>query len=236
MATSPVIVALDVESAAAARTLISALGDSACFYKVGLELYASAGMDFVRELKAQGNRVFLDLKLYDISETVRRAAAQVARAGADFLSIHGSRAVMQAAVSGTNDAGNQGDGDGNLQLLAVTVLTSFDESDLKQMGYPCSVAELVELRVRNAMEAGVEGIVCSPVEVSRVRAIAGKDAILVTPGVRSTGAATGDQKRIATPAEAIANGANYLVIGRQVTRAADPRGEMLRILDELKAR
>jgi orotidine-5'-phosphate decarboxylase len=227
MTQSPVIVALDVESATEARTLIAALGDSASFYKVGLELYTSAGMDFVRELKAQGHRVFLDLKLYDIGETVKRAVAQVARAGADFLTVHGSRAVMQAAVSG-----NAG---GRLQLLAVTVLTSFDESDLRQMGYPCSVSELVELRVRNAMEAGVNGIVCSPVEVARVRGITGPDAILVTPGVRSAGAAVGDQKRVATPAEAMANGANYLVIGRQVTRAADPRGEMLKILDEIRA-
>jgi orotidine-5'-phosphate decarboxylase len=233
MTTSPVIVALDVESSADAHALIEKLGGSASFYKVGLELYTSAGMDFIRDLKAQGKRVFLDLKLYDIGETVRRAAAQVARVGVDFLSIHGSRAVMEAAVSGKNEAGKQGEAVGALKLLAVTVLTSFDESDLRQMGYPCSVSELVELRVRNAREAGVEGIVCSPLEVSRVRAIAGPDAILVTPGVRSAGAATGDQKRVATPAEAIANGANYLVIGRQVTRAADPRGEMQRILDEL---
>ena len=227
MKTSPVIVALDVESAAEARSLVAALGDSASFYKVGLELYTSAGMDFVRELKAQRQRVFLDLKLYDIGETVKRAVAQVARAGADFLTVHGSRAVMEAAV-----AGNSGN---SLQLLAVTVLTSFDESDLQQMGYPCSVSELVELRVRNAMEAGVQGIVCSPVEVARVRGITGPGAILVTPGVRSAGAAVGDQKRVATPAEAIANGADYLVIGRQVTRAADPRGEMLKILDEIRS-
>ena len=231
MTTFPVIVALDVESASEARALIQKLGDAASVYKVGLELYTSAGMDFVRELKAQGKRVFLDLKLYDISETVRRAAAQVARAGADFLSIHGSRAVMEAAV-----AGKQGESGGALTLLAVTVLTSFDESDLRQMGYPCTVSELVELRVRNARAAGVEGIVCSPLEVARVRAIAGPDAILVTPGVRSAGAATGDQKRVATPAEAIANGANYLVIGRQVTRATDPRAEMQRILEEIGAR
>lgn len=230
MAKSPVIVALDVESAAEAHALVEKLGDSASFYKVGLELYTAAGMDFVRELKGQGKRVFVDLKLYDISETVRRAAAQVARVGADFLSIHGSRAVMEAAVAGKSESG------GALELLAVTVLTSFDESDLKQMGYPCSVSELVELRVRNAREAGVEGIVCSPLEVARVRAIAGLDAILVTPGVRSAGAASGDQKRVATPAAAMANGANYLVIGRQITRAADPRGEMQRILNELAGR
>ena len=124
---------------------------------------------------------------------------------------------MEAAVAGKGAA--------PMQLLGVTVLTSFDESDLKQMGYPCSVSDLVELRVRNAMEAGVDGLVCSPVEVGRVRSVAGPGAILVTPGVRSMGAAVGDQKRVATPAQAIADGANYLVIGRQVTRAADPRSE-----------
>ena len=227
MKTSPVIVALDLESGADARSLIASLGDSASFYKVGLELYTSSGVDLVRELKAQGHRVFLDLKLYDIGETVKRAVAQVARLGVDFLTVHGSRAVMEAAVAGKGSA--------PLELLAVTVLTSFDESDLRQMGYPCSVSDLVELRVRNAMETGVDGIVCSPVEVGRVRAVAGPGAILVTPGVRSMGAAVGDQKRVATPAQAIADGANYLVIGRQVTRAADPRSEILRILEEIRA-
>lgn len=227
MKTSPVIVALDLESGADARALIASLGDSASFYKVGLELYTSTGVDFVRELKAQGHRVFLDLKLYDIGETVKRAVAQVARLGVDFLTVHGSRAVMEAAVAGKGSA--------SLQLLAVTVLTSFDESDLQQMGYPCTVSDLVELRVRNAMQAGVDGIVCSPVEVRRVRSVAGPGATLVTPGVRSMGAAVGDQKRVATPAQAIADGANYLVIGRQVTRAADPRSEMLHILEEIQS-
>lgn len=225
MKASPVIVALDLESSADARALIAQLGDSASFYKVGLELYTATGVDFVRELKAQGHRVFLDLKLYDIGETVKRAVAQVARLGVDFLTVHGSRAVMQSAVAGRAEA--------PLQLLGVTVLTSFDESDLQQMGYSCSVSHLVELRVRNAMEAGIDGIVCSPLEVSRVRAVSGPRAILVTPGVRSMGAAVGDQKRVATPAQAIADGADYLVIGRQVTRAADPRGEMQRILQEI---
>ena len=227
MKPSPLIVALDVETAAEARALVANLSDSVSFYKVGLELYAAAGMDFVRDLKAQGHRVFLDLKLYDIGETVRRAVAQVARVGVDFLTVHGSIEVMKAAVAARGEKG--------LRILAVTVLTSFDESDLRQMGYSCSVAELVELRVRNAMEAGADGLVCSPVEVARVRAIAGDQAVLVTPGVRSAGAAAGDQKRVATPAEAIAHGADYLVIGRQVTRAADPRAEAERVLSELSA-
>jgi orotidine-5'-phosphate decarboxylase len=219
------IVALDVETAAEARVLIGTLGDAAGFYKVGLEMFAAAGMDFVRELKAQGHRVFVDLKLYDIGETVKRAVAQVARSGADFLTVHGSRAVMAAAVAGR--------GDSSLKLLAVTVLTSFDENDLRQMGYSCDVTTLVELRVRNAMDVGIDGVVCSPLEVARVRGISGPRATLVTPGVRSAGASAGDQKRVATPAEAIANGADYLVIGRQVTRSSDPRGEFLKICEEM---
>src|SRR6476660_4721286 len=193
MKTSPVIVALDLESDADARALITALGDSASFYKVGLELYTSSGVDFVRELKAQGHRVFLDLKLYDIGETVKRAVAQVAKTGVDFLTVHGSRGVMEAAHAGLNGS--------PLTLLAVTVLTSFDETDLKQMGYSCGISELVELRVRNALEAGIGGIVCSPREVARVRTLTGPSATLVTPGVRSSGAAAGDQKRVATPSE-----------------------------------
>jgi len=225
MKTSPIIIALDVETAAEARTLVNALGDSVSFYKVGLELYAATGMDFARELKSQGHRVFLDLKLYDIGETVKRAVAQVAKTGVDFLTVHGSRGVMEAAHAGLNGS--------PLTLLAVTVLTSFDETDLKQMGYSCGVSELVELRVRNALEAGIGGIVCSPREVARVRALTGPTATLVTPGVRSSGAATGDQKRVATPSEAMANGANYLVIGRQVTRAANPRAEVEKIVEEL---
>lgn len=223
---NPIIIALDVEKAEEARRLVHALGDAASFYKVGLELYASAGMEFARELKDQGKRVFLDLKLYDIGETVKRATAQIARAGVDFLTIHATRQVMRAAVVGR--------GDSPLKLLGVTVLTSVDHRDLAEDGYSCGVADLVEKRVRNAMADGIDGIVCSAVEVARVRALAPR-AILVTPGVRSTGAAAGDQKRVATPAEAIANGADYLVIGRQVTRAADPRAEALKILDECGA-
>jgi orotidine-5'-phosphate decarboxylase len=224
---SPLIIALDVETTVEARVLVAALGDAVGFYKVGLELYAAAGMEIVRELKRQGHRVFLDLKFYDIGETVKRAVAQVAKVGVDFLTIHAVRPVMAAAMAGK--------GESPMKLLAVTVLTSFDESDLRQMGHQCSVSELVEMRVRQAMEAGVEGIICSPLEVARVRAITGPKATLVTPGVRSAGAGAGDQKRVATPAAAIANGADYLVIGRQVTRAADPRGEVEKILAELRA-
>jgi orotidine-5'-phosphate decarboxylase len=226
MNNSPIVVALDVETSAEARKLVSSLGDAVSFYKVGLELYTAAGMDFVRELKGLGHRVFLDLKLYDIGETVKRAVAQVSRASVDFLTVHASFAVMQAADRGREDSG--------LRLLAVTVLTSVDEADLRRDGYSRGVAELVDLRVKNALEARMDGMVCSALEVSRVRATTGPHAVLVTPGVRSAGAAAGDQKRVATPAEAIAAGADYLVIGRQVTRAREPRREVLRILEELQ--
>ena len=222
---SPLIIALDLDSAGAARKLVRDLGDSASFYKVGMELYAAAGMEFVRELIGEGKQVFLDQKYYDIGETVKRATSVVARSGARFLSVHAHAAVVRAAA--------EGKGDSALRVLAVTVLTSFDQSYLERDGHLLSVPDLVALRVRNAIEAGADGIVCSPLEVARVRESAGPKAILVTPGVRSAGAAAGDQKRVATPAGAIRNGANYLVIGRQVTRAADPKAETARILEEI---
>ncbi len=226
MKTNPIIVALDFESAGQARRLVEQLDEVVSFYKVGLELYAAAGMPFVRELIERGKQVFLDLKLYDIGETVRRATVQAVRTGVSFLTVHGSKAVLKAAVEGRADS--------PLKLLAVTVLTSFDQEDLADLGYPCSISDLVTLRVRNAMEAGVDGVVCSPLEVAAVRALA-PGAILVTPGVRSAGAGKGDQKRVATPAQALRDGADYLVIGRQITRAEDPRVEAVKILEEIRA-
>jgi orotidine-5'-phosphate decarboxylase len=222
---NPIIVALDVDSAADARRLVTAIGLQADFYKVGMELYAAAGMDFVRELRAEGKQVFLDLKLYDIPETVKRAVAQVAPVGVRFLTVHAVAQVMRAA--------HQGRAGSDLQLLAVTVLTSFAPADAEEQGYNCPISELVERRSRNAIAAGMDGIVTSPLEVAAVRGVAGPKAILVTPGVRSAGAATADQKRVATPAEAVRNGADYLVMGRQITRAADPAAEFARVLEEL---
>jgi orotidine-5'-phosphate decarboxylase len=223
---NPLIIALDVPSKEEARLLVQSIGSAASFYKIGMELYASAGMDFVRELTGEGKQVFLDMKFYDIPETVRRAVRQVALGGVRFLTVHGSGPVMRAAVEGQADA--------DLQLLAVTVLTSFDQQDLADLGYSCAISDLVALRVRKACEAGMDGIVCSPLEVAAVRAIAGPKAILVTPGVRSAGAAKGDQKRVATPAEALAGGADYLVIGRQVTRSAEPAKEIDSILRQIE--
>jgi orotidine-5'-phosphate decarboxylase len=226
MTSNPIIiVALDFESAGEALALVDRLGDRVNFYKIGMELYAAAGMAFARELRAQGKDVFLDMKFYDIGETVRRAVCQVVRAGLQFLTIHGSGPVMQAAIEGRGTA--------DLKLLAVTVLTSYDQQDIQDLGYPCEVAPLVDLRVRKALETGIDGVVASPLDAARVRRIAGPDLLIVTPGVRSTGSAKGDQKRVATPAEAVRDGANHVVIGRQITRAADPAGEAARVLEEI---
>jgi orotidine-5'-phosphate decarboxylase len=209
-----------------ALRLVEEIGPATDFYKVGMELYAVGGLPFVSQLRAMGKQVFLDLKLYDISETVKRATRQLCeKSGAMFLTVHGSRAVMQAAVEGR--------GSSPTKLLAVTVLTSFDRDDLADLGYSVPVAELVELRVKKAVESGVDGIVCSPLEVARVRELAGSKMKLVTPGVRSVDASAGDQKRVATPRQAIENGADYLVIGRQATRAAHPRRAVEDILSEI---
>ena len=224
--TNPIIIALDLESADEARTLVRKIGGACDFYKVGLELYAAAGRSYVEELLGEGNRVFLDLKMYDIGETVKRAVAQVARMGVQFLTVHSVPQVMRAAMEGAQ--GTQ------LQLLAVTVLTSLDDDDRHEMGVASSVAELVEKRVRQTIDAKVHGLICSPLEVANVRQMTGPATILVTPGVRSAGAAVGDQKRVATPAQALAAGASYLVIGRQVTRSTDPAGEVRRILEETR--
>lgn len=187
------------------------------------------GMDFVTQLGSFGKKVFLDLKLYDIGETVKRATRQIVQNDAvKFLTVHGSRTVMQAAVEGR--------GAKRTQLLAVTVLTSFDQEDLADLGYATPISELVELRVKKAVESGIDGIVCSALEAARVREIGGPNLQLVIPGVRSAGASIGDQKRVATPKEAIENGANYLVIGRQVTRAADPRKACEAIMEEITAK
>ena len=228
MKQNPIIIALDIDNAAQARALVNTLGDSVDFYKVGMELYAAEGMAFARELVESGKNVFLDLKLYDISETVKRAVAVIARSGVQLLTIHASKAVMRAALEGR--------GGSALKLLAVTVLTSFNDQDLVDFGYHnTSTSELVALLARAAVECGVNGIVCSPLEAAGVRAIVGPNMIVVTPGVRSSAALAGDQKRVATPAEAIAAGADYLVIGRQVTRAVNPKAEVERIREEIAA-
>ena len=225
---NPLIIALDCETAAEARRIVDATSKSVGFYKVGLELYAAAGMEFVKELIKRRKKVFLDLKLHDIGETVRRTTAVLAKSGVSLLTVHAEPQVMRAAVAGR--------GNGKLRILAVTVLTSLDQVDIHEMGYTCAVRQLFDLRVRNAVRAGVDGLVCSPLEVGDVRRVVGPGMLLVTPGVRSAGAAKGDQKRVATPAQAMADGASHLVIGRQVTQAADPNKAVREILAELRLR
>jgi orotidine-5'-phosphate decarboxylase len=222
---NPIIVALDVESAAAARDLVTAIGPRVNFYKVGMELYAAAGMEVVNDLLAEGKQVFLDLKMYDIPETISRAVAQVARTGVRFLTVHAVPSVMRAAL--TARAGS------NLRILGVTVLTSFGPEDMDDLNWRGTVAELVAQRTRKAAELGIDGLVTSPLEVAAVRRMVSPETILVIPGIRSAGVDAGDQKRIATPAQAMQDGANYLVIGRQITRAADPAAAVDRILLEL---
>jgi orotidine-5'-phosphate decarboxylase len=223
---NPIIVALDIDSVDEARRLVKTIGPRAGFYKVGLELYTVAGMAFVRELLAEGKQVFVDLKMYDIPETVKRAAAQVAQSDARFLTVHAVGQAMRAAREGA--AGS------SLELLAVTVLTSFQQADVEEQGYSCPISELVECRARAAMAAGMAGVIASPLEAAAVRRIVGPKALIVTPGVRSPGAAKGDQRRVATPAEAVRSGANYVVMGRQITRAADPAAEVARVLEEIQ--
>jgi orotidine-5'-phosphate decarboxylase len=220
------IVALDLPSVGEARALVASLGDAVSFYKVGLELFAGGeGMTLARELKAAGKQVFLDWKLHDIGTTVQRAASVLAGSGCDFLTVHGEPQVMAAAVRGR--------GSSAMKILGVTVLTSLSGQDLAEIGYGMGVQALVARRVRQAVDAGLDGVVASPHEAALVRQIAGPHFLVVTPGVRPAWAGADDQARAATPAETFANGASHLVIGRPITAAPDPRAAAERLLSEL---
>ena len=221
------IVALDVPDLASAEAMVSRLGDSVTFYKVGMELAYSGGLSFVRRLADAGKKVFLDLKLHDIPNTVEKATAQVADLGATFLTVHAFPQTMKAAVKGR--------GAGSLMILAVTVMTSYDDADLVEAGYALGVRDLVERRARQAHAIGVDGLILSPEEVSAMRALLGPDITLITPGIRPSGSAAGDQKRIMTPANAIEAGADYLVIGRPVTQADDPKASAEAIIAEIRS-
>lgn len=221
------IIALDFETPHEARQLVAALGDRVCFYKIGLELAYGGGLPFARDLIESGKKVFLDLKLHDIGTTVSRACAQVSRLGAEFLTVHAYPQTMEAAKQAA--AGSP------LRILAVSVLTSYDDQDLADAGYAHGVADLVIRRAAQAREAGLDGLVLSAHEVQAVRALIGKDFLLVTPGIRPEGKGAAGQKRTMTPAAAIAAGADYLVVGRPVTRAADPCAAAEAILAELAA-
>jgi orotidine-5'-phosphate decarboxylase len=219
------IVPLDLRGVPAAEAMIARLGDSVTFYKIGYQLAYAGGLPLVRQLAGMGKKVFVDLKLHDISNTVARGVESVASLGATFLTVHAYPQTMKAAVEGR--AGS------DLKILAVTVLTSYDDGDLHAAGYRLSVADLVEARAQQAQVLGVDGLVCSPEEAAALRKIVGHQMHLVTPGIRPAGAAIGDQKRIMTPAKAIAAGADYLVVGRPVLEAPDPKAAAEAIVAEI---
>jgi orotidine-5'-phosphate decarboxylase len=209
------IVALDLPSVAAAETMIARLGDSVSFYKIGYQLAYAGGLPLVRQLSETGKKVFVDLKLHDIGNTVARGVESVAKLGATFLTVHAYPQTMKAAVEARAGSG--------LKILGVTVLTSYDDGDLHAAGYRFGVSDLVEARAQQAQVLGVDGLVCSPEEAAKLHKIVGHQMVLVTPGIRPAGSSAGDQKRIMTPGRAIAAGADYLVVGRPVMEAADPK-------------
>jgi orotidine-5'-phosphate decarboxylase len=220
------IVALDLPTAEEARALVASLSDAVSFYKVGLELLAGGGMGLARDLKAQGKQVFLDWKLHDIGTTVQRAAAAIAQADCgDFITVHGEPQVMASAVRGVGASG--------LKVLAVTVLTSLSDADLREVGYAETARALVERRIHQAIAAGVDGVVASPHEADLARSLGGRDFLVVTPGVRPDWSAKNDQARAATPLETLKAGASHIVCGRPITAANDPREAALRIAAEM---
>lgn len=227
-ASDQLIVALDLPSANEARELVLKLDDAVSFYKIGMELCMAPGFfELLDWLKQSDKKVFVDLKFFDIPQTVARAVSNLASRGADFCTVHGNQSIMEAA------AGAKGEG---LKVLAVTALTSLDQGDLEDMGFVCDVAGLVLSRARRALQSGCDGVVSSGLEVERLRAEAPKELICVTPGIRPVdNREEADQKRIMSPADAILAGANHLVVGRPIRDAEDPREMALKIQAEIAA-
>jgi orotidine-5'-phosphate decarboxylase len=219
------IVALDLPDVDAAEAMIARLGDSVTFYKIGYQLGYAGGLPLVRKLADAGKKVFADLKMHDIGNTVARGVESVAKLGATFLTVHAYPQTMQAAINASKGS--------DLKILAVTVLTSYDNEDLKAAGYQLGVSDLVATRAQQAQALGIDGIVCSPEEAANLRRLIKPETYLVTPGVRPAGSDTGDQKRIMTPARAIAEGSDYLVVGRPVMEAADPKAAAEAIVAEI---
>jgi orotidine-5'-phosphate decarboxylase len=209
--------------------VIAALGDAVSFYKIGMQLVFAGGLALIPELVAGGKRVFLDMKLLDIDNTIAGGVESISRLSVTFTTVHAYPAAMRAAVAARDSSG------GTPALLAVTVLTSMDDSDLEKAGYRRRAAELVAARAADAAAAAMDGLVCSPYEAAAVRRITGPDMTIVTPGVRPAGSAAGDQKRAATPGEAIAAGADFLVVGRPITGALKPRAAADGLVGEIEA-
>ena len=220
------IVALDVPSTAAAEDLVSRLGESVWFYKIGYQLAFAGGLSLAAELIASGKQIFLDLKFHDIGNTVAKGVESVAQLGATFLTVHAYPQTMKAAVEGRQGS--------KLRLLAVTVLTSYDDADLAAAGYELNVKELAAARAEQARDIGIDGLVCSAEEVATLRNVVGRGMVLVTPGIRPAGAASGDQKRTMTPARAMEAGADYLVVGRPILEAGDPKAAADAIVAEIE--
>ncbi len=221
------IVALDVASVGEAQALVRRLGDAVAFYKIGYQLGFAGGLALAERLAGEGKQVFVDMKLHDIGNTVAQGVRSIAKLGATFLTVHAYPQTMHAAVDARADT--------NLRILAVTVLTSYDDADLAAAGYDFTVPELVAERAAQARDIGVDGLVASAAEAAALRPIIGPGMVLVTPGIRPAGAEAGDQKRIMTPSAAIAAGADYLVVGRPVIAAADPKAAAAAIVAEIAA-
>ncbi|AJY48408.1 orotidine-5'-phosphate decarboxylase [Martelella endophytica] len=220
------IVGLDVPTVAEAATMVETLGDSVSFYKIGYQLAFAGGLSFARELVDSGKKVFLDMKLLDIDNTVAKGVENISRMGVTMLTLHAYPKAMRAAVEAA--AGTP------LCLLGVTVLTSMDDGDLIEAGYTTDARTLVEKRAEQARAAGMGGIVCSAAEAERVRAITGPEMAIVTPGIRPAGVAANDQKRVMTPRDAIVAGASHLVVGRPIVAASDPRAAAQQVLTEMQ--
>lgn len=210
------IVALDMPTLEGAQRLVATLGDSVTFYKIGLELLFSGGLELARVLKGEGKTIFLDMKLLDIGNTIERAVANATDFGVDFLTVHGQDLkTLRAAVTGR--------GRSRLKLLAVTVLTNLTGDDLKQQGTSMTPSDLVLRRAQFAHESGFDGVIASGQEAARIRDAIGPGFLIVTPGIRLTGSASDDQERITTPDHAIASGADYIVVGRPISQSDDPK-------------
>jgi orotidine-5'-phosphate decarboxylase len=220
------IVALDFATRAEAEAMVEGLGEAVEFYKIGLQLLAAGGMDMARDLRRRGRQVFLDWKLHDIGATVEKATAVIAGSGAgDIVNVHAEPQVLDAAVRGRGGA--------PIKILGVTVLTSLSGQDLAAIGYQMSPAQLVERRIRQCLDAGVDGVVASPHEAATARRLGGPDFLVVTPGVRPAWAGLDDQQRADTPAAALEHGASHIVVGRPITAADDPRAAAAAIVAEM---
>lgn len=221
---------VDVPTLKEAEALVGRTEGKVGVYKIGMELQFAGGLEFARDLAADGKKIFLDVKLHDIDNTITKAVRNVAKMGMTFMTLHGYPKTMRAAVRGLVEEGNP-----DLCLLGVTVLTSMDEADLVAAGYRGPVADVVEARARDAREAGMGGIVCAATEAARLREILGDDLVIVTPGIRPAGSAAGDQRRVMTPEDAIRAGSDYLVVGRPISQADDPAAAADAVVAEIEA-